>query len=126
MTETYAPDAHAANGGGDRGYGGGSSSSYSGGGLEDPTTAFGVPGRVPSPYARSDTSSTEAWKQRQQQNVSGLKRYKTRKVNLIHGSVLSLDYPVPSAIQNSVQAKYRQDLEGGHEEFTHMRCKKMT
>ena len=120
MTETYAPGAHETS----TGYSGATGSSYSGAGqLEDPSAAFGVPGRVPSPYARSETSSTEAWKQRQQQNTSGLKRYKTRKVNLIHGSVLSLDYPVPSAIQNSVQAKYRQDLEGGHEEFTHMRCR---
>jgi len=36
--------------------------------------------------------------------------------------VLSVEYPVPSAIQNSVQAKYRNDLESGSEEFTHMRC----
>jgi chitin synthase len=35
--------------------------------------------------------------------------------------VLSIDYPVPSAIQNAVLPQYRQDLEGGSEEFTHMR-----
>ena len=45
----------------------------------------------------------------------------TRKVKLVRGAVLSVDYPVPSAIQNSVQHKYRNDLEGGSEEFTHMR-----
>ena len=50
-----------------------------------------------------------------------MKRYATRKVKLVQGSVLSVDYPVPSAIQNAVQAKYRSDLEGGSEEFTHMR-----
>lgn len=47
----------------------------------------------------------------------------TRKVKLVQGSVLSADYPVPSAIQNAIQAKYRNDLESGSEEFTHMRCK---
>lgn len=46
----------------------------------------------------------------------------TRKVKLVQGSVLSADYPVPSAIQNAIQAKYRNDLESGSEEFTHMRC----
>ena len=97
---------------------------YVGGQLEDPTAAFGVPGRVPSPYARSETSSTEAWRQRQAPvHASNLRRYATRKVKLVQGSVLSVDYPVPSAIQNAVQAKYRTDLEGGSEEFTHMRCK---
>ena len=90
--------------------------------MQDPTTAFGVPGRTPSPYERSDSGSTEAWRQRQVPGANSLKRYATRKVKLIQGSVLSVDYPVPSAIQNSVQTKYRSDLEGGSEEFTHMRC----
>ena len=35
--------------------------------------------------------------------------------------MLSADYPVPSAIQNATQAKYRNDLEAGSEEFTHLR-----
>lgn len=94
---------------------------------ENAATAFGVPGRVTSPYSRSETSSTEAWRQRQAPGVGGggggLRRYATRKVKLVQGSVLSVDYPVPSAIQNAVQAKYRNDLEGGSEEFTHMRCR---
>ena len=90
--------------------------------LGDPSTAFGGSGRSQSPYERSETSSTEAWKQRQAPGAAGLKRYATRKVKLGQGSVLSVDYPVPSAIRNAVQAKYRNDLEGGSEEFTHMRC----
>lgn len=101
-------------------------STYSGGTQDNPATAFGVPGRVASPYARSDASSTEAWRQRQAPTGGGgggnLRRYATRKVKLVQGSVLSVDYPVPSAIQNAVQSKYRNDLEGGNEEFTHMRC----
>ncbi|KAL1982929.1 hypothetical protein VTN96DRAFT_781 [Rasamsonia emersonii] len=97
-------------------------STYSGNTMENPATAFGVPGRVASPYARSETSSTEAWRQRQAPGGGGnLRRYATRKVKLVQGSVLSVDYPVPSAIQNAIQAKYRNDLEGGSEEFTHMR-----
>ena len=95
------------------------------GALQDPSAAFGVPGRAPSPYERSETSSTEAWRQRQQQAMGpsgGLKRYATRKVKLVQGQVLSVDYPVPSAIQNAIQTKYRNDLEGGSEEFTHLRC----
>ena len=117
MTETYAPDAAYHD-------------PYSAG--DNPAAAFGVPGRVASPYARSETSSTEAWRQRQapggpsggsSSGGGGLRRYATRKVKLVQGAVLSVDYPVPSAIQNAIQAKYRNDLEGGSEEFTHMRCK---
>ena len=81
---------------------------------------FGQP-RVASPYNRSETSSTEAWRQRQA--PVGLRRFPTRKIKLTNGQALSIDHAVPSAIQNAVQAKYRQaDVEGGSEEFTHMRC----
>ncbi|MCJ1362858.1 Chitin synthase, class 2 [Acarospora aff. strigata] len=99
------------------------SAPYSGTHLPDPSAGFGVPGRAPSPYSRSETSSTEAWRQRQAPaaGAGGLQRYNTRKVKLVHGSVLSVDYPVPSPIQNDIQAKYRNDLESGSEEFTHMR-----
>ena len=98
---------------------------YKGKTLSDPS--YDLPDRVPSPYSKSETGSTEAWAQRQQPGggaISGgaLKRAATRKVKLVQGSVLSADYPVPSAIQNAVQAKYRNDLESGSEEFTHVRC----
>lgn len=92
---------------------------YRGTTLEDPGTGYGI--------ERSNTTSTEAWEQRQVPGgpaaaAGGLKRNATRKVKLVQGAVLSADYPVPSAIQNAVQAKYRNDLESGSEEFTHMRC----
>ncbi|MCJ1247885.1 Chitin synthase, class 2 [Trapelia coarctata] len=78
--------------------------------------------RPSSPYHRDELSSTEAWRQRQYPGGSGLKRYATRKVKLVQGSVLSLDYPVPSAIQNAFQTQYRIDLTGDIiEEYTHMR-----
>ncbi|KAK8255596.1 chitin synthase B [Phyllosticta capitalensis] len=125
LTETYADGSTAT------GPGYSASSAYSAGyneaddvyGGTDAATAFGVPNRAPSPYNRSETSSTEAWRQRQQPGGQGggLKRGLTRKVRLVQGAVLSADYPVPSAIQNAIQAKYRNDLESGSEEFTHMR-----
>src|SRR5437763_15941653 len=87
--------------------------------LQNPQEGYGP--RRPSPYDRSD--STEAWRQRQAPDQGNVRRYATRKVKLVQGSVLSVDYPVPSAIQNAVQAKYRNDIEGGTEEFTHMRCR---
>lgn len=81
--------------------------------------------RAPSPYNRNETSSVEAWRQRQA--PAGLRRYATRKIKLVQGQALSIDHPVPSAIQNAIQAKYRQpDVEGGSEEFTHMRCEYLT
>lgn len=75
--------------------------------------------RVRDRRPQSTDVMTDAWRQRQ----NPLTRYKTRKIKLVQGSVLSVDYPVPSAIQNAIQAKYRNDLEGGSEEFTHMRCR---
>ncbi|KAF2840130.1 glycosyltransferase family 2 protein [Patellaria atrata CBS 101060] len=96
--------------------------------LDDTSQAYGAPVRSSSPYSRSETGSTEEWNRRMQPGgtaaagAGGLKRNATRKVKLVQGAVLSADYPVPSAIQNAVQAKYRNDLEsGGSEEFTHMR-----
>ncbi|KAL8646294.1 MAG: hypothetical protein Q9210_006220, partial [Variospora velana] len=120
LTESYAGAHH---GGAAPAYNGQLDNySSSGNTLNDPTAAFGVPGRAPSPYERSETSSTEAWRQRQAPTAANnLRRYATRKVKLGQGSVLSVDYPVPSAIQNAIQQKYRSDLEGGSEEFTHMR-----
>ncbi|KAF2262752.1 chitin synthase G [Lojkania enalia] len=118
LTETYASDAPTT-----ARYPHDGSDVYSAtGGHYDPAADFGAPARATSPYARSETSSTEAWRQRQQPGGgTGLKRGMTRKVKLVQGSVLSADYPVPSAIQNAIQAKYRNDLESGSEEFTHMR-----
>ena len=116
LTETYASDQqtqYPAQGGSHDG-----STLYSAHGGYDSNNDFGAPQRAPSPYQRSETSSTEAWRQRQQPGgaaaaAGGLKRGMTRKVKLVQGSVLSADYPVPSAIQNAIQAKYRNDLESG-------------
>ncbi|KAK4131391.1 glycosyltransferase family 2 protein [Trichocladium antarcticum] len=77
----------------------------------------------PSTYRMSAADSDESWLQRQQPNAApagGLKRYATRKVKLVQGSVLSIDYPVPSAIRNAVQPRYRNE-EGNNEEFFKMR-----
>jgi chitin synthase len=69
-----------------------------------------------------EATATLSWTRRQNPASNGLKRFATRKVKLIQGSVLSVNYPVPSAIKNSLQAKYRE-MELQTEEFTHMRCK---
>ncbi|KAL7271600.1 Chitin synthase, class 3 [Rhizina undulata] len=102
------------------------SESYSSEGPAYTAENSGVQFRSPSPYNaapgvnRSETSSSEAWKARQA--PTGMRRYATRKIKLQQGQVLAIDYPVPSAIQNAIQSKYRQpDVEGGSEEFTHMR-----
>lgn len=113
LSETYADNT---------GYGPGYNQGYA-----EQQPGYDNPPRIASPYSRSETSSTEAWRQRQQPGggatAGGLKRNATRKIKLAKGAVLSADYPVPSAIQNAIQAKYRNDLEAGSEEFTHMRCK---
>ncbi|KAF1957149.1 hypothetical protein CC80DRAFT_55204 [Byssothecium circinans] len=119
LTETYASDAPTTQYPAPSQTG---SDVYSATGGYDPSLEYGAPQRAPSPYSRSETSSTADWRHRQQPGGGvGLKRGMTRKVKLVQGSVLSADYPVPSAIQNAIQAKYRNDLESGSEEFTHMR-----
>lgn len=55
--------------------------------------------------------------------AGGLKRYPTRKVKLVQGSVLSIDYPVPSAILNSTQPRYKSGDLASDEEFAKMRCR---
>lgn len=89
-----------------------------GGGHQLEDTGFGYGGPRPA----STVDSDESWLRRQQPGGApgGLKRYATRKVKLVQGSVLSVDYPVPSAIKNAVQPKYR-DTEAGTGEFVNMR-----
>lgn len=53
--------------------------------------------------------------------AQGIRRYPTRKIKLVQGYVLSADYPVPSAIQNAMEKKYRETEEFA-EEFSHLRC----
>lgn len=61
------------------------------------------------------------WQRRQA--PIGLRRYATRRVKLQQGQVLSLEYPVPSAVSNAIQAKYRDGgTDSATTEFTHMRC----
>lgn len=75
--------------------------------------------------------SDAAWLRRQTLGsapTGGLKRYATRKVKLVQGSVLSIDYPVPSSIRNSIQRRYREEhvnrgWGSGDEEFVKMRCR---
>jgi chitin synthase len=50
-----------------------------------------------------------------------MKRTRTRKIKLVQGSILSIDYPVPSAVQNAIEPQYR-NAEGAYdEEFTKLR-----
>jgi chitin synthase len=79
--------------------------------------------RPPSAFGHPESS----WAERQQHpgtraSDGGLKRRNTRKIKLIEGRegpVLSTNYPVPSAIKNATEARYRS--EGTSEEFTQMR-----
>ncbi|GLB04453.1 hypothetical protein AtubIFM57258_010419 [Aspergillus tubingensis] len=76
----------------------------------------------PHQQSESEVTSQTSWQRRQTtKSSSGLRRYPTRRINLVQGSVLSVDYPVPSAIRNSVEAKYRDSSEATAEEFTHLR-----
>ena len=106
------------------GYGAPPNTTYSGSATGDPRAPFGQQQmRASSPYS-VESNSTEAWRQRQMPGGpdQGIRRDKTRKIKLQKGAVLSVDHPVPSAIQNAIQPQYRNDLENGSEEFTHMRC----
>ena len=69
-------------------------------------------------------AADDEWVQRQQQSApegNGMKRSRTRKVKLVQGSILSADYPVPSAVQNAVEPRYRNSEGAFEEEFTKLR-----
>ncbi|KAJ5094863.1 hypothetical protein N7456_010724 [Penicillium angulare] len=51
---------------------------------------------------------------------SQIRRYPTKKIKLEHGTILSLNYPVPSAVQNAVQKEFRESKEL-KEEFSQLR-----
>ncbi|PIG88420.1 chitin synthase C [Aspergillus arachidicola] len=89
-------------------------------GVEDPKSETA---EVYDATGMSDTSGIklDTFQPQSISNRSGLRRYGTRKINLVQGSVLSVDYPVPSAIQNAIQPEYREAEEAFSEEFTHMR-----
>ncbi|KAK5788051.1 hypothetical protein VI817_010547 [Penicillium citrinum] len=86
-------------------------------GGQDPSMGLHRRSGISTPA--SETPS-DAWQQRNAP-ASGLRRYATRKIKLVQGSVLSVDYPVPSAIQNAIQREYRESEEGFPEEFSHLR-----
>ncbi|KAI2473149.1 glycosyltransferase family 2 protein [Annulohypoxylon bovei var. microspora] len=116
LTESYATQAPPTTQSPAPQYGSEYVGGYGGHQLEDTGFGYGRPA--------STVDSDESWLRRQQPGGGGggggLKRYATRKVKLVQGSVLSADYPVPSAIKNAVQAKYR-DTESGSGEFLNMR-----
>ena len=118
LSESYAPGAQQTAPGpvldnyGVQGY----ASGY------DASGGYGYGGERPVSAMDPDDS----WVRRQQPQMQpsqggGLKRYQTRKVKLVQGSVLSIDYPVPSAIRNAIQPKYYANTESGQEEFFKMR-----
>jgi chitin synthase len=117
LTETYAiPGQNPQGSSYSAEYGNGADFGHQ---LED--NPYATSGRTGTPFSKAETDTSEAWRQRQAPGGGGLKRYATRKVKLVQDSVLSIDYPVPSAIKNAVESKYRKDLEAGNEEFSHMR-----
>ncbi|KAF2786998.1 glycosyltransferase family 2 protein [Melanomma pulvis-pyrius CBS 109.77] len=79
------------------------------------------------PPSMISNNPEDSWVQRQQQpsvepsGGNGMKRSKTRKVKLVQGSILSIDYPVPSAVQNAIEPRYRNAESSSEEEFTKMR-----
>ncbi|SPJ74223.1 probable chitin synthase class III, family I [Fusarium torulosum] len=78
-------------------------------------------GRPDSAYQEFDVDESWMMRQQQQQAAGGLGRSKTRKVKLVQGSVLSIDYPVPSAVKNAIEPRYRNGPGSMEEEFTKMR-----
>ncbi|KAK7190954.1 Chitin synthase, class 1 [Paraphaeosphaeria sporulosa] len=71
-----------------------------------------------------DPARTEnSWVRRQQtvRQGAGVKRSKTRKIKLVQGSILSVDYPIPSAIQNAIEPRHRHAEGSFGEEFTKLR-----
>lgn len=117
LTESYTPGAGTTVPGAGLAGGAGFSTEYGGapGGYQ--LTDFPAGPDRPASTVNDDDSY---YARQQMQSKGGLGRSKTRRVKLQQGGVLSVNYPVPSAIKNAIQPKYR-DAEGGGEEFTTMR-----
>jgi chitin synthase len=94
-------------------------------GTTSPIPPFTVPLHAHSAGSRSSVSTFTDWAHRQAPAAArGLGRKPTRKVKLQKGLAFSIEHPVPSAVQNAIQDKYRNDdIETGNNEFSHMRCK---
>lgn len=73
-------------------------------------------------FCKNDTLGAKSWRRSQRLSSTDLHRHPTRKIKLVKGSVLSVDYPVPSAIKNSIQPVYRDSEDGFPEEFATLRC----
>ncbi|KAJ4358000.1 Chitin synthase, class 3 [Didymosphaeria variabile] len=72
-------------------------------------------------YDHEPALTDNSWVRRQHTVRQGVKRSKTRKIKLVQGSILSVDYPVPSAVQNAIEPHHR-NAEGTYdEEFTKLR-----
>lgn len=74
-------------------------------------------------YSSETATEDEEGKQNKEwvkRNASGFKRYGTRKINLVENQIFQSEYLVPSAVQEAVLPKYR-DEESGSTEFSHMR-----
>ncbi|KAL6402790.1 chitin synthase 1 [Ilyonectria robusta] len=89
------------------------------------TTTFGGESPI-SPLVSGQTG--DGWVQRQQASIAVTdatavdgqpRRHNTRRVKLIKGSILSIDYPVPSAVKNAMEPEYRDDKRS--EEFSKVR-----
>ncbi|RZK31498.1 MAG: hypothetical protein EOO61_17950 [Hymenobacter sp.] len=115
LTETYLPNATEVR-------------------ASNSVTSNGDDYDLSNPYNHYDTTrealfpspveTVNDWVQRQQQcapESNGLKRTRTRRVKLVQGSVLSANYPVPSAVQNAVEPRYRNAEGVDQDEFTQLR-----
>lgn len=81
-------------------------------------TSSRFPTDGPRPSSNERGEPAETWTGRQNQGT--IKRYTKKKKKLVQMSVSSVEYPVPSAIQNAIQPHYRSDPKAGRE-FTQMR-----
>lgn len=90
--------------------------------ADDNNSGTNTPSMISRPQSSlsAGTAATDEWQRRQKKLNNTLKRLKTKKVNLVQGKVLSVEYDVPSAVQSSVLPKYR-DVESGSTEFSHLR-----
>jgi chitin synthase len=74
-------------------------------------------------YSHEPSLTDNSWVRRQHTVRQGasVKRSKTRKIKLVQGSILSVEYPVPSAVQNAIEPRHRNAEGTFDEEFTKLR-----
>lgn len=113
---TLDSDTHFHSASGDLGLFSGSESK-----VDASTSCFTSSSPDSNAISNKEDKATIAWQERQNPVTKFRKRSRSLDMKFIRSGLLILELRIPTALMNTVQAKYREY----GEEFTHARCKQI-